>query len=527
MIEGIKYKEEARTLLKEGIDTLVDAVKVTLGPKGKNVIISENGVPHITKDGVTVAKSIHLKDPYMSLGAELIKQAASKTVSEVGDSTTTCCILAQSIINQGLKAIGEGHNPIEVKSGIDKAVQYITQHLEHNSIPIETSHEEAIENIAIISANNDVKIGEDIAQVFMQIGLEGIVRVEGSEYNSTEIEIVKGMKIDRGFVSPVFINTPTKGTVEYDNPIIHIVNGKIAYMGDIKAILEKAANSNRPIVIIAEDYDSLVLSNLSLNNSKGIVKVCPIKSPGFGDRKQELLEDITILTRTEESIIGTKGYNSTTSYIHSAKKVIIDVDSTLIIGGHGVDSEINTRVEMLKESMVNSKSNADRDNYKKRIANLIGGIAAIYVGASTEVEMLELKDRYDDAICAVQAAIKGGISVGGGVSYIDSYIYLNNLDSVDMNMSSEELVGFNLLHESILEVPKQLLYNAGKDFKQESPKYFESLEGIGYNAKTDKWENLLDAGVIDPTNSLISALQNAASVASMFLTTECAIILNQ
>lgn len=527
MIEEIKYKEDARNLLKEGIDILVDAVKVTLGPKGKNVIISENGVPHVTKDGVTVAKSIHLKDPYMNLGAELIKQAASKTVTEVGDATSQTCVLAQAIINQGLKAINEGHNPIEIKSGIDKAVKYITQHLEFNSTPITTQKEDTIKNIAMISANNDISIGDNIAKVFTEIGLEGVVRVENSEYNTTEIEINKGMKLDRGYISPVFINVPTKGIVEYDNPIIHIAKGKINYMRDINTILERAINSRRPLVIIADDYDSLVLSNLSLNNTKGVVKVCPIKSPGFGDRKQELLEDISVFTKTEEDLLNTQGFKPKTTYVHSAKKVIIDINSTLIIEGHGDIYEITDRVDMLKESISNSKSNADKENYKKRIANLIGGIATIYVGASTEVEMLELKDRYDDAICAVQAAIKGGISIGGGVSYIDSYIYLGTLDSEDMKMTSEELIGFNILYESILEIPKQLLYNAGKDFDQESSKYFKSLKEVGYNIKTDKWENLLEAGVIDPTKSLISALQNAASVASMFLTTECAIILDQ
>ena len=524
IIEEIKYKEEARTLLKEGVDTLVDAVKVTLGPKGKNVIISENGIPHVTKDGVTVAKSIHLKDPYMNLGAELIKQAASKTVTEVGDATTQTCILAQAIINQGLEAINKGHNPIEIKSGIDKAVKNIIEHLELNSISIDKPQSNVIANIASISANNDVEIGNTIGDIFKKIGLGGIVRVEESDYNSTEIEVNKGMKIDRGFVSPVFINKPTKGTVEFDDPIIYIINGKVSSLSDIQEVLETSIQVSRPVLFIAEDYDTQVLSSLSINNAKGTIKVGAIKSPGFGDRKQELLEDIKIFTvnPNEKLFVNSPNLNN-----RGAKKIIVSQESTIIIEGYGDKDIIKKRVETLKESIDNSKSNADKENYKKRIANLIGGVATIYVGAATEVEMLELKDRYDDAICAVKAAINGGISVGGGVSYIDSYIYLSNTEDIYFKATIPERIGYNILKEAILEIPKQLLYNAEKDFKQESPKYFKSRDGIGYNVKTDKWENLLDAGVIDPTNSLISAITNAASVASMFLTAECAIILNQ
>ncbi len=521
MPETIKFKKEAIPSLVEGVNTLVNAVKVTLGPKGKNVIISNNGTPHVTKDGVTVSKSVILEDPYESLGAELIKQAASKTVTECGDSTTTCCILAQFMINNGLY-INDKYNSIEIKSGMDKAVQLITKCLNENSIPIDVSHEVAIEDIATVSANNDSYIGSNIADIYMKVGLSGVVRVEASDYNKTEIEIAKGMKINRGYISPAFINNPAKNTVELEDPFIHIVHKKINTISEIKDIMAYCAQNNRSLLIIADDFDNTVLSSLSVNNAKGVLKVCGIKSPGFSDRKLDILNDIAIYTNKGPMQVTLGMYNKSIDN-YGARKVIITNDSTLIIDGYGDKDKINNTVKTLQDFIKNCKNPYTIKDYESRIANLVGGIATIYVGAPTEVEMLELKDRYDDAICAVKAAILGGISVGGGLSFIKAYDYCAQ-NKIELHLSLAESIGFELVQKALLVPYNQIQINAGIS-EDKINAYQDS--NIGFNAKTMKSSNLLDDGVIDPTNSLISALTNATSVASMLITTECAIILNQ
>ncbi len=522
MPEQIKFKKEAIPLLREGVNTLVNAVKVTLGPKGQNVIISNNGMPHVTKDGVTVCKSIFLNDPYENLGAELIKQAASKTVSECGDSTTTCCILAQFLINNGL-LLNQKYNRIEVKAGMDKAVQHVTKYLNDNSISIDKSHEVAIEDIATVSANNDSYVGSSIADIYKKIGLAGVIQVEASDYNQTEIEVSKGMKVNRGYVSPVFINNSAKNTVEFEDPFIHIVRKKITNISEIKDVMTSCAQHDRSLLIIAEDFDSQVLSSLSVNNAKGVLKVCAVKSPGFADRRDSLLDDIEVYTNEEKVTYFTAGMNSVPIAQYGAKKVIISQESTLIIDGYGNTEKINHAVKTLQESIDNCKNPYTIKDYENRIANLIGGVATIYVGAPTEVEMLELKDRYDDAICAVKAAILGGISVGGGLAFMNAYKHCVELKST-LELSEAESIGYNLILESLCIPYNQIQINAG--FYDYEIKAFTDPK-IGFNAKTMKAGVLIDEGVIDPTNSLISALKNAASVASMLITTECAIILNQ
>ncbi len=507
-MQNIKYNKEAMPLIKKGIDSLVNAVKVTLGPKGKNVIIYNNGTPHVTKDGVTVAKSIHLKNPYKNLGAELIKQAAAKTVSEVGDATTQTCILAQTIIEQGLKIIDEGQNPIEVKSGIDKAIMYATEYLKNESIPIKHKDDTALSNIAIISANNNIQIGTDIAHIYHKIGLEGIIRVEASDYKSTETIINKGMLVESGYLYPTFINVPEKNCVEFINPMIAILTK--SNLEEVKDIIQKAHRDSKPLVIVSTAFENSFVNSLILNNSKGNIQTCLVKISGFGEeRKESILKDIKVFTCKE--------FNT-----GHADKIIINEHSMLIFEGKGDPKAIVKTVNTLKEQIINSSYEMYKDDLKTRIANLTGGIATIYVGAPTEVEMLELKDRYDDATCAVKTAINGGISVGGGLSFKNAANYCIHKAST-IELTPAELDGYNLICSSLDKPYEQLQLNA--DITDSIRIHQDS--NMGFNVKTMQFENLLEEGIIDPTNSLISALQNAASVASMLLTTECAIILNE
>lgn len=522
MSKEIKFNIEARELLKKGVDKLADAVKVTLGPKGRNVVIDKKfGAPHITKDGVTVAKEIELKDPYENIGAQLVKEVASKTNDDAGDGTTTATVLAQAILTEGLKNVTAGANPMDLKRGIDIAVAKVIENLKAQSKEVGDDFDK-IEQVAKISANNDVTIGSLIAQGMRKVGKEGVITVEEAKGTETTVEIVEGMQFDRGYLSPYFITNPEKMQAVMDNPYILLTDKKISTMKDLMPVLEPAAQEGRPLIIIAEDIDGEALAALVVNRLRGSLKVAAVKAPGFGDRRKEMLEDIAVLTGgiviTEEK--GLKLESATLDMMGRAEKVTIDKESTTIVNGVGQKDVIDARVAQIKSQIAASTSDYDKEKLQERLAKLAGGVAILYVGAATEVEMKEKKDRVDDALSATRAAIEEGIVPGGGVAFIRACKSLEGLEGEN----NDETTGIAIIRRAIEEPLRQIVNNAGLEGAVIVNKVKEGEGDFGYNARTDKFENLYQAGVIDPTKVTRVALENAASIAGMFLTTECVIV---
>ncbi len=521
MAKDIKFNVEARENLKTGIDKLADAVKVTLGPKGRNVVIEKKfGAPQITKDGVTVAKEIELKDPFENLGAQMVREVASKTGDDAGDGTTTATVLAQAIVATGLKNVTAGANPMDLKRGIDKAVQKVVESIKAQAQPVDNSNDK-IEQVATISANNDAEIGKLIAEAMKKVGKEGVITVEEAKGTDTRVEVVEGMQFDRGYISPYFVTNTDKMTVEQENPFILIHDKKISTMKDMLPILEATAQTGRPLLIIAEDVDNEALATLVVNRLRGSLKVAAVKAPGFGDRRKEMLQDIAILTGgtviSEE--VGLKLETATIEMLGRAEKVAINKDNTTIVNGCGDKKAIDERAAQIKAQIANTKSDYDREKLQERLAKIAGGVAVLYVGAPTEVEMKEKKDRVDDALCATRAAVEEGIVPGGGVAYIRASEALNGLKGENQ----DETTGIEIIRRAIDEPLRQIAFNGGNEGAVIVNKVKEGKADFGYNARTDKFENLLSAGVIDPAKVTRVALENAASVAGMFLTTECII----
>ena len=521
MAKEIKFNTDARDLLKKGVDQLADAVKVTLGPKGRNVIIEKKfGAPHITKDGVTVAKEIELTDPFENMGAQLVKEVASKTGDDAGDGTTTATVLAQAIIGVGLKNVTAGANPMELKRGIDKAVAKVVENIKAQSEEIGDDYNK-IENVARVSANNDEEIGRLVAEAMKTVKKEGVITVEEAKGTDTTVDVVEGMQFDRGYISPYFVNNSEKMTCEMDQPAILIYDKKISNLQDLLPVLEPVAKSGQPLLIIAEDVDSQALATLVLNSLRGSLKICAVKAPGFGDRRKEMLQDIAILTGgtviSEE--VGLKLENATPEMLGRAEKVTIDKEKTTIVDGAGDKAAIRERVNVIKAQIEKTTSDYDRDKLKERLAKLAGGVAVLHVGAPSEVEMKEKKDRVDDALCATRAAMAEGIVPGGGVAYIRAIPALEGLKGD----TEDETVGIEIVKRAIEEPLRQIVANSGKEGAVIVQKVKEGKGDFGYNARTDKFENFHAAGVIDPAKVTRVALENAASIAGMFLTTECVI----
>ncbi|MDX9729959.1 MAG: chaperonin GroEL [Bacteroidales bacterium] len=522
MSKEIKFNIEARNLLKEGVDRLADAVKVTLGPKGRNVVLEKKfGAPQITKDGVTVAKEIELSDPYQNMGAQMVKEVASKTSDTAGDGTTTATVLAQSIISVGLKNVTAGANPMDLKRGIDKAVAKVVESLKSQSQSVGDDLKK-IEQVARISANNDEEIGKLIATAMDKVKKEGVITVEEAKGTETKVEVVEGMQFDRGYISAYFVTNPDKMEVEMDNPYILIHDKKISSMKDLLPILEETARSGRGLMIIAEDVEGEALATLVVNRLRGSLKVCAVKAPGFGDRRKEMLEDIAILTGgtviSEER--GMKLENATMADLGIADKVTVNKENTTIVNGAGEKEMILARVNQIKQQISTTTSDYDREKLQERLAKLAGGVAVLYIGAASEVEMKEKKDRVDDALHATRAAIEEGIIPGGGVAYLRAIPLLDKLkgDNDDQN------TGIEIVKRAIEEPLRQIVVNAGLEGAVIVQKVREGKGDFGYNAQTDKFENLLKAGVIDPAKVARIALENAASIAGMFLTTEAVIV---
>ncbi len=521
MAKEIKYDMEARDLLKKGVDELANAVKVTLGPKGRNVIIEKKfGAPHITKDGVSVAKEIELSDPYENMGAQMVKEVASKTGDDAGDGTTTATILAQAIINVGLKNVTAGANPMDLKRGIDKAVAKVVESIKSQAKEVGDDYNK-IEQVATISANNDNEIGKLIADAMEKVKKEGVITVEEAKGMETTVEVVEGMQFDRGYLSPYFVTNTEKMEVEFDNPFILIHDKKISSLKEILPILEATAQAGRPLLIIAEDIDGEALTTLVVNRLRGALKVCAVKAPGFGDRRKEMLEDIAILTGglvvTEEK--GIKLENATIEMLGTAEKVTINKDNTTIVNGAGAKEAIAERVAQIKAQIEATKSDYDREKLQERLAKLAGGVAVLYVGAPSEVEMKEKKDRVDDALSATRAAVEEGIVPGGGVTYIRAIESLEGLKGIN----EDETTGIEIIKRAIEEPLRQIITNAGKEGAVYVQKVKEGKGDFGYNARNEKFENFFEAGVIDPAKVTRVALENAASIAGMMLTTECVI----
>ncbi len=522
MAKDIKYDIEARDLLKKGVDKLANAVKVTLGPKGRNVVIERKfGAPQITKDGVTVAKEIDLADPYENIGAQMVKEVASKTGDDAGDGTTTATVLAQAIINIGLKNVTSGANPMDIKRGADKAVRKIVENLEKQS-QIVNENSEKIEQVARISANNDSEIGKHIADAMKIVKKDGVITVEEAKGIDTTVDVVEGMQFDRGYISPYFITDTEKMEGVLENPYILLYDKKISTMKDILPVLEPAAQAGRPLLIIAEDIDGEALATLVVNKLRGTLKIAAVKAPGFGDRRKAMLEDIAILTGgtliTEE-----RGYsleNATLEMCGTADKIVMDKDNTTIVNGAGEKNLIDARVQEIKNHIENTDSDYDKEKLQERLAKLSGGVAVIYVGAASEVEMKEKKDRVDDALSATRAAVEEGIVPGGGVAYIRALESLNNLKGEN----EDETIGIEIIKKAIEAPLRQIASNAGKEGAVIVQKVKENKGDYGYNARTDVYENLFETGVIDPTKVTRIALENAVSIASMFLTTEAVLV---
>ena len=521
MAKIIKFNTESRDLLKSGVDQLANAVKVTLGPKGRNVIIDKKfGAPHITKDGVSVAKEIELEDPFENMGAQLIKEVASKTGDSAGDGTTTATVLAQSIIGVGLKNVTAGANPMDLKRGIDKAVAKVVESIKAQSEEIGDDYTK-IENVARISANNDEEIGKLIADAMKTVQKEGVITVEEAKGTDTTVDVVEGMQFDRGYISPYFMNNADKMTCEMDQPAVLIYDKKISNLQDLLPVLEPVAKSGSPLLIIAEDVDSQALATLVLNSMRGSLKICAVKAPGFGDRRKEMLQDIATLTGgiviSEE--VGLKLENATVEMLGHCDKVVVSKENTTIVDGAGDKEAIAQRVQTIKAQIEKTTSDYDREKLQERLAKLAGGVAVLHVGAAREVEMKEKKDRVDDALCATRAAMAEGIIPGGGVAYIRATAELEGLKGEN----DDEQLGIEIVKRAIEEPMRQIVANAGKEGAVIVQKVKEGKGDFGYNARTDSYENFLKAGVIDPAKVARVALENAASIAGMFLTTECVI----
>ena len=522
MSKMIFFDIEARNKMKKGVDTLANAVKVTLGPKGRNVVIEKKfGAPQVTKDGVTVAKEIELEDPIENMGAQMVKEVASKTADIAGDGTTTATVLAQAIIGEGLKMVAAGANPMDLKRGIDKAVSLIVENLKGQSQTVGNDSKK-IQQVATISANNDETIGKLIAEAFAKVGKEGVITVEEAKGTDTTVDVVEGMQFDRGYVSPYFVTNSEKMEAELQNPFILIYDKKISAMKDILHILEKVAQTGRPLLIIAEDLEGEALATLVVNKLRGTIKVAAVKAPGFGDRRKEMLQDIAILTAgivvSEEQ--GYKLENADLTYLGQAASVTIDKDNTTVVGGKGKKVDITARVNQIKAQVENTTSDYDREKLQERLAKLAGGVAVLYVGAATEVEMKEKKDRVDDALHATRAAVEEGIVPGGGVAYIRA---VSALDAKVKGQIADEQTGMQIVRRALEEPMRTLTANAGIDGSIVVQRIKEGKGDFGFNARTETYENLFKAGVIDPTKVSRVALENAASIAGMLLTTECVI----
>ena len=522
MAKEISFNIDAREQLKQGVDQLANAVKVTLGPKGRNVVIEKKyGAPQITKDGVTVAKEIELDNAQENLGAQLVKEVASKTGDQAGDGTTTATVLAQAIIGVGLKNVTAGANPMDLKRGIDKAVEKVVESIRQQAEVVGDNYDK-IEQVATVSANNDATIGKLIADAMRKVSKDGVITIEEAKGTDTTIDVVEGMQFDRGYISPYFVTNTETMTCEMERPYILIHDKKISNLKELLPILEPAVQSGRPLLIIAEDVDSEALTTLVVNRLRAQLKICAVKAPGFGDRRKEMLEDIAVLTGgtviSEEK--GIKLDQATLDMLGTAEKITVDKDNTTIVNGAGDKEMIRARVQQIKAQIQNTKSTYDKEKLQERLAKLSGGVAVLYVGAPSEVEMKEKKDRVDDALSATRAAIEEGIVPGGGVAYIRAIEALEGLKGEN----EDEQTGIEIIRRAIEEPLRQIVFNAGKEGAVVVQKVKEGKGDFGYNARTDKYENLHAAGVVDPAKVARVALENAASIAGMFLTTECVIV---
>ncbi len=518
----LKFDIDARDQLKKGVDQLANAVKITLGPKGRNVVIEKKfGSPQITKDGVTVAKEIELEDGFENVGAQMVKEVASKTADDAGDGTTTATVLAQSIVQVGLKNVTAGANPMDLKRGIDKAVAKVVESLRKQSIAVGDDYVK-IEQVATISANNDGEIGKLIAEAMKKVKKEGVITVEEAKGIETTVEVVEGMQFDRGYISPYFITDPEKMEAVLENPFILITDRKISTMKDLLPILEPVAQAGRSLLIIAEDVEGEALATLVVNKLRGSLKIAAIKAPGFGDRRKEMLEDIAILTGgiviSEEK--GLKLDAAKMDMLGNTEKVTIDKENTTIVNGAGKKDNINKRIAQIKTQIENTTSDYDREKLQERLAKLAGGVAVLYVGAATETEMKEKKDRVDDALSATRAAVEEGIVPGGGVAYVRAIEGLEDMKG----SNDDETTGINIVKRAIEEPLRQIVENAGLEGSVIVQKVKEGKKDYGYNAHTNQYENLYQSGVIDPTKVTRIALENAASIAGMLLTTECVVV---
>ena len=522
MAKEIKFDTDARELLKSGVDQLANAVKVTLGPKGRNVVIGKKfGAPQITKDGVTVAKEVELENNFENAGAQLVKSVASKTGDDAGDGTTTATILTQAIVNEGLKNVAAGANPMDLKRGIDKAVSKVVDYIKANAEVVDDNYDK-IEQVATVSANNDPEIGKLLADAMRKVSKDGVITIEESKTRETSIGVVEGMQFDRGYLSGYFVTDTDKMECVMENPYILIYDKKISNIKDFLPILQPAAESGRPLLVIAEDVDSEALTTLVVNRLRGGLKICAVKAPGFGDRRKAMLEDIA--TRTGGVVISEdKGLTldkATLEMLGTAKKVTITKDNTTIVDGAGSKEAIQERVAQIKNEIANTKSSYDKEKLQERLAKLSGGVAVLYVGANSEVEMKEKKDRVDDALCATRAAAEEGVVVGGGTTYIRAQESLVGLKGDN----ADEQTGINIVCRAIEEPLRQIVANAGGEGAVVVNKVREGKGDFGYNARKDTYEDLRAAGVIDPAKVARVALENAASIAGMFLTTECLIV---
>lgn len=522
MAKDIKFDVEARDLLKQGVDQLANAVKITLGPKGRNVVIEKKfGAPQITKDGVTVAKEIELEDSFENTGAQLVKSVASKTGDDAGDGTTTATILTQAIVSEGLKNVTAGANPMDLKRGIDKAVNAVVDYIKSNAEQVGDNYDK-IEQVATVSANNDPEIGKLLADAMRKVSKNGVITIEESKSRDTNIGVVEGMQFDRGYLSSYFVTDTDKMESVMENPYILIYDKKISNIKDFLPILQPAAESGRPLLVIAEDVDSEALTTLVVNRLRAALKICAVKAPGFGDRRKAMLEDIAILTGgvviSEEK--GLKLEQATLEMLGSADKVTVTKDNTTIVNGAGQSENIQARISQIKNEIEHTTSSYDKENLQERLAKLSGGVAVLYVGANSEVEMKEKKDRVDDALCATRAAIEEGVVVGGGTTYIRALDALKDLKGVN----SDEQTGIKIVERAIEEPLRQIVANAGGEGAVVVDKVREGKGDYGYNARTETYEDLRQAGIVDPAKVARVALENAASIAGMFLTTECLIV---
>ncbi|RDC63252.1 chaperonin GroEL [Adhaeribacter pallidiroseus] len=520
MAKNISFDTDARNKIKVGVDKLANAVKVTLGPKGRNVVIDKKfGAPAITKDGVTVAKEIELKDPIENMGAQLVKEVASKTADQAGDGTTTATVLAQAIYTAGSKNVAAGANPMDLKRGIDKAVTAVVENLRTQSKKIENSSE--IQQVGTISANNDAEIGKMIADAMDKVGKDGVITVEEAKGTETEVKTVEGMQFDRGYLSPYFVTNPEKMEADLDNAFILIYDKKVSTMKELLPVLEQVVQTGKPLVIIAEDVDGEALATLVVNKLRGSLKIAAVKAPGFGDRRKAMLEDIAVLTGgqviSEER--GFKLENASLDYLGQAEKIIIDKDNTTIVNGKGEKAEITGRIAQIKAQMETTTSDYDREKLQERLAKLSGGVAILYIGASTEVEMKEKKDRVDDALHATRAAVEEGVVAGGGVALVRAIEILKDVQVEN----DDQLTGVNIIRTALEAPLRTIVSNAGGEGSVIIQKVRDGKDDFGYNAREDKFENLFAAGIIDPTKVTRLALENAASIAGMLLTTDCVI----